>query len=167
MMMTELIEQTNNEHFVIDSDTKALWAIRKINEYKEEREMLVRFYQKQIEKAEQEEAFHVDRLMAKLEDYAATLPMKSAQTMRSYDLPGAKLVFKKPHAVINHDDAKIMAALKAKGDTDFIKTVTVEKLDWAGLKKKFQEDGEAVDGISIEIEPESFELRITKGDTEE
>lgn len=165
MSMAELIEQSNSEHFVIDSDTKALWAIRKINEYKEEREMLVRFYQKQIEKAEQEEAFHVDRLMAKLEDYAATLPMKSAKTIRSYDLPGAKLVFKKPHAVINHDDAKIMAALKAKGDLQFIKTV--EKLDWAGLKKKFQEDGEAVDGISIEIEPESFELRITKGDTEE
>lgn len=165
MSMTELIEQTNNEHFVIDSDTKALWAIRKINEYKEEREMLVRFYQKQIEKAEQEEAFHVDRLMAMLEDYAATLPMKSAKTMRSYELPGAKLIFKKPHAVICHDDEKIMAALKAKGDTKFIKTV--EKLDWAGLKKRFQEDGEAVDGISVEIEPESFELRITKGDTEE
>lgn len=165
MTMTELIEQTNSEHFVIDSDTKALWAIRKINEYKEEREMLVRFYQKQIEKAEQEEAFHVDRLMAKLEDYAATLPMKSAKTIRSYELPGAKLVFKKPHAVISHDDEKIIKALKAKGDLQFIKTV--EKLDWAGLKKKFQEDGEAVDGISIEIEPESFELRITKGDTEE
>lgn len=165
MTMTKLMEESNSEHFVIDSDTKALWAIRKINEYKEEREMLVRFYQKQIEKAEQEEAFHVDRLMAMLEDYAATLPMKSAKTIRSYELPGAKLVFKKPHAVINHDDAKIMAALKAKGDLQFIKTV--EKLDWAGLKKKFQEDGEAVDGISIEIEPESFELRITKGDTEE
>ena len=49
MTMAELIEQSNSEHFVIDSDTKALWAIRKINEYKEEREMLVRFYQKQIE----------------------------------------------------------------------------------------------------------------------
>ena len=164
MTMTKLIEQTNNEHFVIDSDTKALWAIRKINEYKEEREMLVRFYQKQIEKAEQEEAFHVDRLMAMLEDYAATLPMKSAKTLRSYELPGAKLVFKKPHAVISHDDEKIIKALKAKGDLQFIKTV--EKLDWAGLKKKFQEDGEAVDGISIEIEPESFELRITKGEEE-
>lgn len=164
MMMTELIEQTNSEHFVIDSDTKALWAIRKINEYKEEREMLVRFYQKQIEKAEQEEAFHVDRLMSKLEDYAATLPMKSAKTIRSYELPGAKLVFKKPHAVISHDDEKIIKALKAKGDLQFIKTV--EKLDWAGLKKKFQEDVEAVDGISIEIEPESFELRITKGEEE-
>lgn len=165
MTMAELIEQTNNEHFVIDSDTKALWAIKKINEYKEEREMLVRFYQKQIEKAEQEEVFHVDRLMAKLEDYAATLPMKLAKTQRSYELPGAKLIFKKPHAVICHDDEKIIAALKAKGDTEFIKTV--EKLDWAGLKKRFQEDGEAVDGISVEIEPESFELRITKGDTEE
>ena len=165
MTMTKLMEESNSEHFVVDSDTKALWAIRKINEYKEEREMLVRFYQKQIEKAEQEEAFHVDRLMAKLEDYAATLPMKSAKTIRSYELPGAKLVFKKPHAVISHDDEKIIKALKAKGDLQFIKTV--EKLDWAGLKKKFQEDGEAVDGISIEIEPESFELRITKGDTEE
>lgn len=165
MTMTELLEEDKEERFVVDSDTKALWAIRKINEAKQERERLVAFYNKQIEKAEQEETRHVDWLMAKLEDYAATLPMKLAKTQRSYELPGAKLIFKKPHAVICHDDEKIIAALKAKGDTEFIKTV--EKLDWAGLKKRFQEDGEAVDGISVEIEPESFELRITKGDTEE
>lgn len=162
MTMTELMEQTNDERFVIDSDTKAMWAIRKINEAKEERERLVSFYKAQIEKAEQEECARVDRLMALLEDYAETLPMKDTKTQRSYGLPGAKLVFKKPKAVICHDDERIMAALKAKGQTEFIKTVTVEKLDWAGVKKRFQEDGEMVDGISVEIEPECFELKIEK-----
>lgn len=166
MTMTELLEENKDERFVIDSDTKAIWAIRKINEAKQERERLVSFYRKQIEKAEQEEAARTDRLMALLEDYAGTVPMKETKTQSSYALPGAKLVFKKPKAVIMHDDQKIIAALKEKGRTEFIKVVTIEKLDWAGLKKRFQEDGEMVDGISVEIEPESFELKIEKEDAE-
>ena len=164
MTMTELLEEDKDERFVIDSDTKALWAIRKINEAKQERERLVAFYKKQIEKAEEEESIRVSRLMAMLEDYAGTVPMKETKTQSSYALPGAKLVIKKPKAVILHDDQKIIAAFKEKGRTEFIKTVTIEKLDWAGLKKRFQEDGEMVDGISVEIEPECFKLEVEKED---
>lgn len=153
-----IAETYEDERFIIDTDTKALWAIRKIREAEKEKAELVDFYRKQIEKAEKETGFRVDQLKALLEDYAETLPMKEAKTQRSYALPGAKLIFKKAHAVINHDDERIIKALKEKGRTEYIKTV--EKLDWAGLKKVFTETGEAVDGITVELEPEAFEVKI-------
>jgi len=152
--------EQDQERFVIDSDTKALWAIRRIQEAEAERDKLISFYQNQIEKAKDETVRRVDRLKALLEDYTRNLPMKETKTQRSYALPGAKLVWKKEKAQILHDDARIMEALKASGKTEFIKVITVEKLDWAGLRKRFTEDGEMVDGISVQIEPEHFEVEI-------
>lgn len=158
MITAEILESMEPEKFVIDSDTKAIWAIKKIREAKSETEQLVSFYKKQIEKAEAENKFRIDNLTAMLETYAETLPLKETKTQRSYSLPGAKLVFKKPHAVIQHDDERIIRALKDQGRTEFIKTV--EKLDWASLKKAFTETGETVDGISIDYAPEAFDVRF-------
>lgn len=152
------LAEYQEEKFVIDSDTKALWAIRKIREAEKERDQLVTFYNKQIEKAKSETGFRVDSLKALLEDYAGTLPLKEAKTQRSYALPGAKLIFKKAHANILHDDEKIIKALKESGRTEYIKTI--EKLDWAGLKKEYTETGEAIDGITVELEPERFDVKI-------
>ena len=102
----------------------------------------------------------MDRLKALLEDYSRTVPMKETKTQFSYALPGVKLVWKKQKANILHDDEKIIEALKSSGKTEFIKEITVEKLDWVGLKKRFTEDGEMVDGISVQIEPERFEVKM-------
>ena len=148
------------EKFIVDSDAKALWAVRKIREAEAERDKLTAFYKKQIEKAIEETRFRVDRLKALLEDYSRTVPMKETKTQFSYALPGVKLVWKKQKANILHDDEKIIEALKASGKTEFIKVINVEKLDWVGLKKRFTEDGEMVDGISVQIEPERFEVKM-------
>lgn len=156
--MIELLEKLEQERFLIDSDGKALWAVNKIREAEKSRDELVTFYQRQIEKAKQETEFRCNRLRAMLEDYAIQMPLRETKTQKSYSLPGCKLIFKKSKAVVLHDDERILKALKEAGKTEYIKMV--EKLDWASLKQKFIQDGETVDGISVEIEPERFEVKL-------
>ena len=163
MTMTELMEETVRETFVVNSDQKALWAIKKIIEIEKERDQFIEFYKEQIEKIKRDTQFRIDSMKAKLEDYAITVPLRDTKTQRIYDLPGAKLAFKKPKADFKHDDKTIIAALKAKGDMEFIKVITEERLDWNGLRKRIESDGEIVDGVSIEIAPETFIVELKKG----
>ena len=52
----------------------------------------------------------------------------------------------------------VLEALKARGRTEFVKTV--EKLDWAGLKKEISQTGECIDGVTVEVVPEEFKVQL-------
>lgn len=157
-----MYEWEQEQGFHITDDGGARWAVNKIIGADEEYAELLGWYQSLIEKAKAKRDATVARMTEYLRDYAEMVPMKETKTQKSYPVPGGKLVIKKATTKIEHDDQKIMEDLKRQGRTEYIKTVTTEKLDWAGLKKDYLENGEVVDGITVVDVPETFEVKIEK-----
>ena len=163
MSEARMMEEWEEEQgFRITDDGGARWAVEQIGKANAECAELEKWYQTMIQKARAKRDATVERMTAYLRDYADMVPMRETKTQKSYPVPGGKLVLKKASTRLNHDDETILRVLKEQGRTEFIKTVTVEKLDWAGLKKEVTETGELVDGITIEEVPETFTVQIEK-----
>lgn len=159
IMMAEFDEELRQEEgFRILDDAGAMWAIRKRKEAAEECEYWVAWYQQKIDEVKAKRDATIARMDGYLRDYAETLPMKETKTQRSYALPGAKLVYKKATTKLEHDDAAILRAVKEQGRTEYVKMVTVEKLDWTRVKDDWKETGEMFDGMEIVEVPESFKV---------
>lgn len=152
------LEGKTRDGFMVTDDGGAAWCVRKIREAVEERDRMIDWYERQIEKAKQKCTMIEARMYAYLMDYAENVPMKESKTQRSYQVPGGKLVWKKEHTEYRHDDAVILEALKKGGRTEYVKTV--EKLDWAGLKKEITATGEIIDGVTVETVPEAFGVQV-------
>lgn len=101
MEFAEIMGPVESDRFVIDSDAKADWALRKIREQREDAARWRAYYLAQIAKAEesaqQTEAF----FMALLERYFATVPHRSTKTQDAYDLPSGKLLRKASSRIIS------------------------------------------------------------------
>lgn len=151
-------EQEIHEGFRVEDDAAAAWCVNKIREAEAERERMVAWYEMMIDKATTKCAATVARMEAYLREYAEIVPMKETKTQMSYPIPGGKMVLKKAHNILHHDDEKVLAALKAEGRTEYIKTV--EKLDWAGLKKEIMQTGEMLDGITVETVEDEFSVKL-------
>lgn len=162
-MMSEWEEETTEEErWIIDSDSKAGWTVEQIAKKRAQRDKEVEWHLAQIEEAKARCDRETAWLTMKLEEYASMVPMRETKTQKVYKVPGGKLIIKKATTKLEHDDQRIMDDLKRQGRTEYIKTVTTEKLDWAGLKKDYLENGEAVDGITVVDVPETFEVKIEK-----
>lgn len=144
-----------HEGYVIDSDAKALWAVKKIAEARFDRDQWIKWYQQKIEDIKEQTDANTANLEAMLADYFATVPHKKTKTQESYSLPGAKLVMKTQNPEYKRDDKTVIEWLKANGKAQFVKTS--ESLDWAGLKAETDAfeghivtgDGEIVPGIEV------------------
>lgn len=156
--MSELIER--NEEFVIDTDAKAEWALKKIAEARADRDAWVAWYEAKINEIKEQTDFNTMNLERMLADYFSTVPHKKTKTTESYVLPGGKLILKTQNPEFKRDDKTVIEWLKANQYNNFVKVK--EELDWAGLKgataviggKIATEDGEFVPGIEvIEREP--------------
>lgn len=154
--MSEIAYETPiEEGFVIDTDAKAEWALKKIKEAREDCERWVAWYKEQIKKMEEQTAFNTMNLEHMLAAYFQTVPHKSTKTQESYALPGGKLVLKKQNAEYKRDDKAVIEWLKANGGEQFVNIT--EGLDWAGLKAKsavvggklFDENGEEIPGVEV------------------
>ena len=156
----EMFEEWEDEQegFHVVDDAGAAWCVKKIREAQEERDRMIAWYDAQIERAKKRCAAVEERMRAYLMEYADSVPMKETKTQKSYPIPGGKMVWKKAHIEWKHDDAQVLDGLKKTGRTEFIKTV--EKLDWASLKKELVENGEVIDGVTVEEVPEEFVVRI-------
>lgn len=163
MSEARMMEEWEEEQgFRITDDGGARWAVEQMKAADEEYERDLMWYQGLIEKARAKRDARKARMTEYLRDYAEIVPMKETKTQKSYPVPGGKLVLKKATTKLEHDDAVIMEDLKKQGRTEYIKTVVTEKLDWAGLKKDYLENGEAVDGITVVEVPETFTVQIDK-----
>lgn len=159
IMMREYEEELEEQQgFRVTDDAGAKWCVEKIHEADREYEEMYEWYMGQIKKAMAKRDATVDRMKSYLQDYAEQVPMKETKTQRSYAIPGGKLIWKKEHTEYKHDDAVVLEALKAQGRTEFVKTV--EKLDWAGLKKEITQTGECIDGVTVETVPEEFKVQL-------
>lgn len=92
------MEKEKNE-FVIDSDVKAEWALRKIKEAEEERDRqknvaneMIEFYLNAREKAEEECENTKGYFYQKLYEYAESITMQETKARNlQYKLPSGKL----------------------------------------------------------------------------
>lgn len=150
--MTEAIQ---TDSFVIDSDAKAAWALKKIKEARADRDTWVAWYQLKIKEITDQTDFDTMNLERMLADYFATVPHKKTKTQESYSLPDGKLILKTQNPEYKRDAKKVIEWLKKNNGEKFVKVK--EELDWDGLKQAtgtfegnvVTEEGEIIPGIQV------------------
>lgn len=160
------------EGFVIDNDQKAEWALAKIREEKAEAQRLINvcnsqilFYQTELKKAQDALEQKTGYLKGKLMAYFQTVPRKASKTQETYSLPSGKLKMKFPAPEYVQDKDKLLAWLKDREMTEYIKVT--ESPQWGELKKSVQVagdkvcvDGEVVEGVTAVERPPVFEVEV-------
>ena len=160
------MEANVEEGFVIDTDAKAAWALRKVREARADRDKWVAWYKEQIEQVEAATDYNTARLERMLADYFATVPHKVTKTQESYSMPEGKLVMKRQAPEYKRDDPAVIAWLKANKPGQFVKVK--EELDWAGLKavtgvfggNVVDENGEIIPGIEVVERDAKFVVEV-------
>ena len=169
--MIENINEIETEEFVIDSDQKAEWALRKILEAKAERERLTYLVTLEVDtlKAKQndiDKRYENDTgfLKAKLSEYMKTVNCKSTKTQSTYQLLSGKLVFKHPELKLKESDGLIDWC--KQNAPEYIKHT--EEVAWGEIKKNLNitpggvvlaDTGEIVEGVDIIEEPGKFDVK--------
>ena len=170
------LEEGEEQRFVIDSDAKAEWAIRKIAAEEAERDRLTAVCQEEIDRYTERKEFYANRcegrtanLRAMLLLYFGTVPVKDAKTQQKYELPSGSLVMKKESRDYKPDPDKLRDWLVASQMADYLKTEVSPR--WALVKKQlstaadgsiiFGETGEIIptDCVTIEEKPPKFEVK--------
>jgi len=162
-----------NESFVVDSDSKANWALRKIAEHQANIANIRAFVASEIERLEDyenamtdPEQSNIDWLEQLLRPYAAK--QLEGQKTKTYKLPCGKCSFKKDTVTITRDENALLAFCKANAP-DYVKVK--ESVDWAGYKKQctiddgkmITPDGEIVAGVTVQPEgPDIFKVEVSK-----
>ena len=159
------------QEFIIDSPSKADWAVQKIKEERRRRDLFVEAangsierlreqIQAAAEKCDNETAFFISGLMGFFE----TVPAKKTKTQASFILPAGKLVRKFPKIEYQRDNVKLLEFLEAS-DPDLVKTK--KDVDWAALKKDLlvqngvvvrESTGEIIESITTTESPETFDV---------
>ena len=172
----EFYPDDQHVRFVIDSDTKAEWAIRKIAAEEAECDRLFNVCQAEIDRYKARQEAYVNRrenrtagLRSMLQEYFGTVPVKETKTQQKYELPSGSLVLKKASSDFKPDTEKLRDWLMSSGMTDYLKTEISPR--WALVKKQlittkdgeivFAETGEIMpDGlVVIEEKPSKFEVK--------
>ena len=163
--MSELLK-TENDAFVIDTDAKAEWALKKIKEARLDCERWVEWYQNKIREITEQTAADTLNFEMMLLAYFETVPHKKTKTQESYKLPGGKLVLKTQNPEYKRDDAAVIEWAKANGMERFIKVE--EKLAWSDLKAEtavfdghiVTEEGEIIPGVEVIEREAKFSVEV-------
>jgi len=168
-------EQTERETFVVDTDEKANWALRKIKQAQqkqieanalatEEQDKIEAWYQSEREKAQRD----IDYFQGLLAYYALEKREKDPK-FKSQKLPNGRIKFVKKQPKYNYDDKAVVEFLKNNNRTDLIRVK--EEPSKSDIKKAFvvNEDnlidpdtGEVVDGITVEYLEDEFKVEVDK-----
>lgn len=163
--MSEFL-QAEAEGFVIDTDAKAEWALKKIKEARADRDTWVAWYKQKIQEITEQTDFDTMNLERMLADYFASVPHKKTKTQESYKLPGGKLVLKTQNPEYKRDDSKVIEWLKSSGMPQYVKVK--EELDWSALKDAtavfeghiVTEDGDVIPGIEVVNRDAKFVVEV-------
>lgn len=171
-IINEIVE---TETFVIDSDSKAEWALNKIREEQAEfRRMemvcyeMIRQYQEKIKSAQETYEKKTSYLRNQLEQYFETITPKATKTQATYQLPSGKLKKKFGTPEFIRDEVELIMYLKSV-DTYKVFIKTKESVDWSGFKSCLSINGEyavetingeIVPGVKVEMKPDKFEVEV-------
>lgn len=161
------MDNYNDNQFIIDTDQKAEWAIRKIAEHQAEAQRFIEFYKQQAEIAKKNCENACKNLNYMLKAYFQTVPAKVTKTQATYKLPSGTLKLKFPTPVYKRDEEKLLKYLQAHGYDDYIETKISPK--WGEFKKQTitqdnvvidPQTGEVVDGVTVEQGEEKFIVEV-------
>ena len=166
--------EEEKEVFVIDTDEKAEWALKKIKEAKVERDRLTSLallekerLDRQIEGFEEQYQRDTEWLTYSLEQYFNTVYHKCTATQEKYQPLSGSLIRKKQQPKYTRDDSVMMGWLKQNHMDDFVKTK--ESVDWENLKKittisegkvMLADTGEVIEGVEVEAVPDKFMVQL-------
>lgn len=166
----EEVEQENKGFKVTDIES-ANWCFRKLRALEAEEADYELLAQKEIdristwlnsktESIENQKAFFEGLLT----DYATD--QRKSDPKFKISTPYGKVTFKKAQPKWNYDDAKVVECLKTAGYAEYIRTK--EEINKPDLKKAatvingiavITETGEPIEGITIEEQPESINIK--------
>lgn len=168
-------EVNNNDRFVIDSEEKADWALRKIKEAENNIEKIEEFAEHQIRQIENWKAkqtedhyYNIGNLQSLLAEYLRN-KRKEDPEFKSITLPNGNVGFRRNQSKWIYNDDVVLEALENENMTDFIKVE--KKLDKRLIKKAFEvmgdkvinpDTGEVIEGIEIVEQGESLNVRLNK-----
>ena len=162
-------EAFETEHFVIEDDQQAEWAMEQIRNAQEEKAKWKQFYEDRYHKVEETCDLTIANMESMLQRYFENVPHKVTKTQENYALPSGKLVFKKQEPEYQRDDTEVIEWLKKNGGEKFVKVK--EALDWTSLKKTITVVGESVadeDGqimpITVVPREDVFKVELKKED---
>ncbi|MCX7921945.1 MAG: host-nuclease inhibitor Gam family protein [Clostridia bacterium] len=172
-IIDEIIDDQSDtqEGFIIDNDTKAEWALRKIAEERAETQRyinvcktMINEYQTKIQQAEEKLKGKTSFLEAQLQRYFESVPHNRTKTQETYKLPAGTLKVKYSPPEFKRDDEQLIKWLKENSLDEFLKVE--EKANWSELKKKIRisgdiaitEDGQIVEGIKVVEKTPVFEV---------
>lgn len=170
--MSEEIREETFDHFVIEDDQVAEWAMGKIREAKEEKAKWKKFYDERYEAIERECDFTIANMESMLQRYFESVPHKVTKTQENYALPSGKLVIKRQEPEYRRTDADVIQWLKENGGEKFI--VTKETLNWAEMKRNItvigstvaDADGQVIPCIEVVERPDIFKVELKKEENE-
>ena len=155
------------ERFVIDSDGRAEWALKKVLAEQAERDRLLELVAQEqaiLDARKKEITDQYERATAFLTDalrrYYESVPHRETATKGTYRLLSGSLVWKKEKPVMEPDMDLLLERLEG---TDYIKTE--QSVRWGDYKKRLQiegdvvidaETGEVVDEVKVTVKPGEF-----------
>lgn len=173
--LNEHIAEQIDDRFVIDSDDKADWALRKIKEAENEIEKAEYFAESQIRQIENWKVKQTDGHRDSIE-YFQSLLAEYAQRKREEDpkfksitLPSGNVGFRKKPVKWVYNDEQVLKTLESENMNDFIKVE--KKIDKRSIKKAFEaagdkvinpETGQVIEGIEVLDQGESLNVRLSK-----
>lgn len=148
-----------SEGFTITNDMQADWAMKKIQEARQERERMAAHYKAQLEAIDQQTESRVGHLMDLLADYFGQVPHKATPTgMEKYKLPSGELV-RKPAGIDYVRDNDVLLAWCKENRPEWVRTK--EEPAWAEIKQQIQADGVLPVGVVPVEKPAAFEVRVS------
>ena len=149
------MEETR-EAFVIDSDEKADWAVRKIKEHMTDAERWEAFYKEQAQKIKTSAQQSIEYLSGGLYSYFATVPHRETKTQEKYKLPSGELVLMKEKEDFERDNGALLQWCKAN-HPELVRVK--EEPDWNAVKAYIKETGELPEGVTPIQKPPEFKVR--------
>lgn len=156
----DIIEE--KQEFIINTDAKADWVLKIIQQERKEVERLTKAIDDEIEllklkKQRIEEGLDnkAGFLKEKLFNYFKTVLSKELKTCYKYKLPSGELVYNKETIKYERDDEKIIQWLTDNNKMEYIKVKP--SVDWAELKKTDFVD--EINGITKVNVPMKFEVK--------
>ena len=160
-------DMRTDEHWQINDDGGANWAMDKIRENNAERDRMIAWYKRQIELAQDRCAHNNAGLEYSLQKYMETVPARETKTQYKHDLPNGALILHKSKQDFAVDKPALLEHLKQSKLSGYIKVE--ETPMWGEYKKRLvitddgvmdTETGEFIDCVGIEGKPERFEVKL-------
>lgn len=157
--------------FLIENDSKADWALRKIAEAQADTAKWADYYADQAAKIKAQNDQTVAYFTSALEQYFGTVPHRTTKTQESYGLPSGKLVRKAQQPTYERDaDALLKWAKASLPEAVKVK----EEASWTDIKNRIgkvmsdgsavdKETGEIIDGVTVIARDPVFKVEIKEG----